>query len=248
MIVHAFEDPAQAAVLATLATVLDARGGAVDDAQLVGLGAIDSLVRVDRSVTPARADLVAVLADERALVAARVALARTALRAGGFGVAAVPAPATAAAPMTTPATAPGGTGRHHQPARGLRPVAGATDDGGLGAALGVADRLFAVGLYFEVHEVLEPVWQRLEGVSRRFLQGLIQVAVGLHHLAHARPGSAATLLAAAREKLAGAPPRSAGVDVPGLVAALEPWERYARTGLPAWPETLVLPALLAPPR
>jgi hypothetical protein len=206
VIVHAFEDPGQAAVLATLAAVLDAQGGTVDDAQAAALHAVEPLVRVDRSVTPARADLRAALADERDLVAARVARARTALRGGG----------------------------------------GAVTDG-LAAALGVADRLFAVGLFFEVHEVLEPVWQRLEGATRPFVQGLIQLAVGLHHLAHARPGSAVTLLGAAREKLSGAPPRSAGVDVAGLLAAIEPWERHARAGLPDWPETLVLPALLAPP-
>ena len=35
--------------------------------------------------------------------------------------------------------------------------------------------------FFESHEVLEDLWQDYQGPSRRFYQGLIQVAVCLHH-------------------------------------------------------------------
>jgi len=45
-----------------------------------------------------------------------------------------------------------------------------------------AGRLFDAGLYFEVHELLEPHWLRAAGEARRALQGLIQVAVAAWYL------------------------------------------------------------------
>ena len=38
------------------------------------------------------------------------------------------------------------------------------------------------GLFFEVHELLEPAWFRAADPVRTALQGLIQVAVAFHHL------------------------------------------------------------------
>jgi predicted metal-dependent hydrolase len=35
--------------------------------------------------------------------------------------------------------------------------------------------------FFEAHEVWEDLWQEYQGDSRKFYQGLIQVAVCLHH-------------------------------------------------------------------
>src|SRR5690606_4025898 len=35
--------------------------------------------------------------------------------------------------------------------------------------------------FFEAHEVWEDLWSEIQGPSRRFYQGLIQVAVCLHH-------------------------------------------------------------------
>ena len=53
---------------------------------------------------------------------------------------------------------------------------------GLERLLVRAARLADHGLYFEVHELLEPVWLRAEGHERIALQGVIQVAVAFHHL------------------------------------------------------------------
>ena len=55
-------------------------------------------------------------------------------------------------------------------------------DASLPVALGQAAVLFGARLYFEVHERLEPYWLRARGADRQALQGLIQVAVGFHHL------------------------------------------------------------------
>ena len=62
-------------------------------------------------------------------------------------------------------------------------------------ALTAAATLFDAGLYFEVHEVLEPHWVRAEGAERDALQGLIQVAVGFQHLANGNLAGARSLLA-----------------------------------------------------
>ena len=54
--------------------------------------------------------------------------------------------------------------------------------------------MFDGRLYFEVHELLEPYWLRAAGRGRETLQGLIQVAVGFHHLSNGNGGGARALL------------------------------------------------------
>ncbi len=68
------------------------------------------------------------------------------------------------------------------------------EDPPLRVALVSAALLFHAHLYFEVHELLEPYWLRAEGGDREALQGLIQVAVGLQHLANGNVSGARALL------------------------------------------------------
>ncbi len=93
--------------------------------------------------------------------------------------------------------------RAHQPAfcerasRGWRLVRERPlepEDPPLGRALVIAGCLFDAGLYFEMHEQLEPYWTRAEGEEREILQGLIQAAVGLQHLANGNLAGARLLL------------------------------------------------------
>jgi predicted metal-dependent hydrolase len=71
----------------------------------------------------------------------------------------------------------------------------------------IADRLqpgrlaFNGGRFFEAHELWEAVWLDLEGDHRTFVQGLIQIAAGLHHLQRGRSRPAARLIARGVEKL-----------------------------------------------
>lgn len=60
---------------------------------------------------------------------------------------------------------------------------------------------FNRGQYFEAHELWEEVWHELAGAERIFVQGLIQIAAGLHHLGQHRPGPAAGLLRKGLEKI-----------------------------------------------
>ncbi len=80
--------------------------------------------------------------------------------------------------------------------------------------------LFNRGRYFDCHEALEEVWLEFSGDRKKFLQGLIQLAVALHHLHNGNPVGAGRLLAAAAEKLAGDSPERALIDMEALLAAV----------------------------
>jgi predicted metal-dependent hydrolase len=72
---------------------------------------------------------------------------------------------------------------------------------------------FNRGEFYEAHEFWEEVWDELDDPERRWVQGLIQVATGLHKLARLRPDVCVTLLVKALGKLDGAPVAWGGVDV-----------------------------------
>jgi hypothetical protein len=73
---------------------------------------------------------------------------------------------------------------------------------GLPSFLDRAAALADHGLFFEVHELLEPVWFRATEPERTALQGLIQVAVAFHHLENRNREGARSLLALGVAKLA----------------------------------------------
>jgi len=62
-------------------------------------------------------------------------------------------------------------------------------------------RLFNEEDFFECHEVLEELWSETQGDERKFLQGLIQAAVGLFHFGNENFGGARKLYTTARQKL-----------------------------------------------
>ena len=74
---------------------------------------------------------------------------------------------------------------------------------------------FNRGEYYEAHEHWEDVWNEIDDPERRWVQGLIQVATGLHKLERGRPDVCRTLLTKALAKLDGAPDALDGVDVLG---------------------------------
>ena len=90
-----------------------------------------------------------------------------------------------------------------------RPLA--RDDAGLGNALADAAALFDAGLYFEVHELLEPHWLAATGAARETLQGLIQIAVGYQHLANGNGRGARALLEEGAARIA--EPRLGALDL-----------------------------------
>ena len=67
---------------------------------------------------------------------------------------------------------------------------------------------FNRGEFFEAHEHWEEAWRGLQGDERVFVQGLIQIAAGLHHLQHERARPAAGLLGKGLEKISRGVPAS----------------------------------------
>jgi len=106
---------------------------------------------------------------------------------------------------------------------------------GVVRACRVAAALWNERLFFEVHEVLEAAWKTAAGAERQALQGVIQIAVAYHHLAHGNPRGARSLLAEGRSRLASVPTTTLPVlDVARLLAATAPWEAaLARRETPA---------------
>ena len=87
-------------------------------------------------------------------------------------------------------------------------------------ALKKAALLFNHHLFFEVHEVLEVQWRRESGDARRFLQGLIQVAVAFYHLGNRNFRGALTLLHDGLEKITPYQPAFLGVELQEFVTRL----------------------------
>jgi predicted metal-dependent hydrolase len=88
-------------------------------------------------------------------------------------------------------------------------------------ALEEAACLFNEGLFFEVHEVLEAVWLTEWDGVRRLLQGLIQIAVGFHHLESNNPRGALSLLQEGVEKVKGYGPDRSGLELDRFLAQVE---------------------------
>ena len=96
-------------------------------------------------------------------------------------------------------------------------------------------RLFNERRYYESHDVLEEVWRPLRGPGRSFLQGLIQVAVALHHLEQGNRRGADSVLERARGRLTPYAPAAFGFDVAGYLAELAAfWEAPGAAAPPPW--------------
>lgn len=89
------------------------------------------------------------------------------------------------------------------------------------------DRRFLAGIqyfnvcdFFEAHEAWEELWADYQGPSRRFYQGLIQVAVCLHHFGNGNTRGAKKLFVSSTDYLRDYLPQHEGVDVAKLLAEL----------------------------
>ena len=98
---------------------------------------------------------------------------------------------------------------------------------------------FNRGDYFHAHELWETLWLQLDGAERTGVQGLIQLAAGLHHLRHRRARPAIGLLEKGLAKLE-------GLAKLGPVAAHSPTSALARA-ITRLLDDLKSPTLPAPP-
>ena len=79
---------------------------------------------------------------------------------------------------------------------------------------------FNSGHYFEAHEAWEDLWRATGGPLRLFYQGLVQAAVGMHHLQHGNLNGGRSQLTKSIDKLSQYPPRFCRIDNGKLVEDL----------------------------
>lgn len=75
--------------------------------------------------------------------------------------------------------------------------------------------------FFEAHDVWEELWADVQGSSRRFYQGLIQVAVCLHHFGNGNIRGAKKLYHGCRGYLTEYEPHYLGLNVTQLLNQLQ---------------------------
>lgn len=92
--------------------------------------------------------------------------------------------------------------------------------------------LFNSGAFFDAHEVWEDVWRDAEGLEKRFLQGLIQVAVAFHHYSTGNLAGASSVLERARKNIAECPAEFGGIDLIALLESVAKWQEGLRVGGP----------------
>jgi dTDP-4-amino-4,6-dideoxygalactose transaminase len=95
--------------------------------------------------------------------------------------------------------------------------------------------LFNQGRFYDAHEVLEDAWREAREPAKKFLQGLIQIAVGLHHHTTGNVVGARSLLARGGAKLEQYPADYGNLHVGALRAAVEDWRTALERGLPPPP-------------
>src|SRR5579863_1094829 len=101
-------------------------------------------------------------------------------------------------------------------------------------------RLFNAREFYEAHEVWEDVWRESHGLEKKFLQGLIQAAVALHHHSTGNVVGACSLMERSRRNLAACPAEYCGIRVGELLAALGAWREALAAGerVPGYPRIL----------
>lgn len=94
----------------------------------------------------------------------------------------------------------------------------------------VGIRHFNAREFYDAHEVWEDVWRESHGMEKRFLQGLIQAAVALHHHSTGNVVGACSLMARARRNLEACPGEFGGIHLTALLAELGAWREAVIRG------------------
>lgn len=89
---------------------------------------------------------------------------------------------------------------------------------------------FNSGRYFEAHESWEDLWRLTRGPLRLFYQGLVQAAVGMHHLSRSNINGARAQLGKSLSKLEQYPERFCRIDNAELIAGLRKILKHLEDG------------------
>src|SRR2546426_10896830 len=96
-------------------------------------------------------------------------------------------------------------------------------------------KLFNQAEFFEAHEVLEDVWRASPEPQKKFFQGLIQIAVGLHHYGTGNLVGARSLLARAAKNLSGYSETFGGIQLSPLLKCIAEWQHALANDAPPPP-------------
>ena len=96
-------------------------------------------------------------------------------------------------------------------------------------------RLFNSGEFYEAHEVLEDVWRAAPVAEKKFIQGVIQLAVAFHHHSTGNVVGALSLLKRGSRNLSRYPNDFAGLRLPELLASTSNWQHALQSGGPLPP-------------
>ena len=91
------------------------------------------------------------------------------------------------------------------------------------------------GEFYDAHEVLEDVWRDCQGPEKRFLQGLIQLAVALHHHSKGNHVGARSLLVRSAKNLRPYPAGFMGIPLSDLLQCIERCQHAMDAGTPLPP-------------
>jgi len=92
--------------------------------------------------------------------------------------------------------------------------------------------LFNEQQFYDAHEIWEDVWRESIGHEKKFLQGLIQAAVALHHHSTGNIVGACSLLERSRKNLAAYPEDFGGIRLAALILSLSAWRESLLSGRP----------------
>lgn len=97
--------------------------------------------------------------------------------------------------------------------------------------------LFNAGEFFEAHEVLEDVWRAAPAPEKKFLQGLIQIAVAFVHYQRGNFVGAMSLSARGSRNLSHYDAQFGGLMVAALLTDVSTWRSALDGGrsLPPFP-------------
>jgi len=103
---------------------------------------------------------------------------------------------------------------------------------------------FNVCDFFEAHEVWEDLWTEYSGPARKFYQGLIQVAVCLHHFGNGNTRGSKKLFYSSKGYLDEYRPFFLGLDVDKLLSQLEICVKEILESTDEFPKVEIVPDLI----
>ena len=83
--------------------------------------------------------------------------------------------------------------------------------------------LFNRAKFFEAHEVLEDIWRAAPAEDKKFLQGVVQVAVAFHHYSSGNFVGMRSVMERAVRNLTGHPQRLEWIELAPLLSSLQHW-------------------------